>query len=434
MPGSFASDRSVTGQFAGSQTRRKRDYPRSLLLTTSFPPRVGGRELYLHSIFSRLPAEEVRVLAVHEEGDAQFDRKSAIRIRRVPRERLQWFLQGRRKRLRWFASLAGLGWREKVKVVHCGVVLPDGMSGWLLKKVLGWPYIVYTYAKEVTEPLPLERLHEHRRRVLIEADRVVTISRYTRQELIRLGVDPARIVMVYPGVDAERFRPDPEAGQRIRALYGLGERPVLLTVARLIPRKGHDMVIAALPSILQQVPEAVYVIVGSGPDEGRLRRLAEGQGVADRVLFAGAVPDEDLPAWYNAADLLVMPNREEEGDVEGFGIVFLEANACATPVIGGRSGGAVDAVADGETGYLVDPASPEAVAEAAVRLLTDPALARRMGERGRERARREFSWERAARQVRELTAEVMAAARGRRGVWAYPVRMGRSWRFFLQRL
>ncbi len=146
------------------------------------------------------------------------------------------------------------------------------------------------------------------------------------------------------------------------------------------------------------------------------------------------MPDEELSAYYNAADVFVMPNREEGTDVEGFGIVFLEANACSKPVIGGRSGGAVDAIADGESGYLVDPSSPQAIAEAASRLLTDPALARRMGEAGRERARREFSWERAARQVHTLTAEVAAATRGSRMAPAHPARLARSCHFFMQRL
>jgi len=406
---------------------------RGLLLTNTFPPRVGGREAYLFQIFTRLTPPTV-VVTPDREGDWEaFDRESPLRVVRVQPEGPRWFYEGgRRRRLSWFAALTGLRWRERVDVIHCGVALPDGMSGWLLKRTLGCPYIVYTYAKEITSPLPMKRLYSDRQQTLQEADRVVTISQYTRGELIRLGVDPARIVMVYPGVDATCFQPDGEARQRIRARHDLSDRPVLLTVARLIPRKGHDQVIEAMPLILSQVPEAVYLIVGSGPAEEHLRTLAQSRGVAERVIFVGAVSDEDLPAYYNAADLFLMPNREEGGDVEGFGIVFLEANACNKPVIGGRSGGTVDAVADGETGYLVDPYSPEAIAEAAICLLTDPTLARRMGERGRERVQREFSWERAAQQVQKLTAEVATEARSRRGVWAHPRWVVRLCSFFLQ--
>lgn len=407
---------------------------RSLLITSTFPPRVGGRELYLHSIFSRFPGGEVVVVTPREGDFESFDSQSPHKIIRIDQDSLMWFLRGRRGRLRLSAFLSSLCVRERIDVVHCGVALPDGMSGWLLKRVLGRPYIVYTYAKEITESPSMERLHHDRRRALQEADRVVTISQYTRGELIRLGVDPARIVMIYPGVDATRFQPDGEARQRIRARHDLDDRPVLLTVARLIPRKGHDQVIEAMPLILQQVPEVAYLIVGSGPAEEHLRTLAQSRGVAERVIFAGAVSDEDLPAYYNAADLFLMPNREEGGDVEGFGIVFLEANACGKPVIGGRSGGAVDAVTDGETGYLVAPYSSEAIAEAVVRLLTDSALARRMGERGRERVQREFSWERAAQQVRVLTAEVVAAARGEPVTLTHPAQLARSFHFFLQRL
>lgn len=409
---------------------------RSLLVTSTFLPRTGGRELYLHSVFSRFPPEDVVVVTHDREGDWQaFDQQSSLRIIRVDRNNFHWYFRGRRGRLKWFASLGGLCLREKIDIVHCGVTIPDGMSGWLLKKALGKPYIVYTYAKEILEPLPTEWHRLNFQRALREADGIVTISKYTQGKLVELGVDPSQIAVIYPGVDLKAFQPNSAAGQTIRARHGLLDgRPVLLTVARLIPRKGHDKVIEALPAILGQVPDVVYLIVGTGPQEDRLRTHAQEKGVADRVIFAGRVSDEELPAYYNAADVFIMPNREDETDVEGFGIVFLEANACGVPVIGGHSGGAVDAIADGESGYLVDPSSPQAIAEAASRLLTDPALARRMGEAGRERARWEFSWERAARQVYTLTAEVAAATRGSRMAPAHPARLARSCHFFMQRL
>jgi phosphatidylinositol alpha-1,6-mannosyltransferase len=273
-------------------------------------------------------------------------------------------------------------------------------------------------------------------RALGEADRVVTISRYTEENLVQLGVDQSRIAMIYPGVDLEAFYPDPAAGRAVRARHRLSDRqPVLLTVARLIPRKGNDRVIEALPAMLERVPDLVYLIVGTGPGENWLRAYAQEKGVADRVIFAGRVSDEELSAYYNAANVFIMPNRKEGADVEGFGIVFLEANACGKPVIGGRSGGAVDAVAHGESGYLVDPCSPPDIAEAAIRLLTDPGLAERMGERGRERAQREFSWERTARQAHTLTAEVAATTRARCMALIHPTRLARSCRpFLVQRL
>jgi len=405
-------------------------------MTSTFLPRVGGRERYLHSVFSCFPPEDVVVVTHDREGNWQaFDQQSPLRIIRVDRAGFHWYFQGRRARLKWFSFLGGLCLRERINVVHCGLTIPDGMSGWLLKRVLGKPYVMYTYAKEILEPLPTEWHRRNFQWTLREADRIVTISEYTKGQLVQLGVDPSKIEMIYPGVNSEAFHPNLTAGRAIRARHRLSDgQPVLLTVARLIPRKGHDKVIEALPAILEQVPDVVYLIVGTGPGEDWLRARAQEKGVADRVVFAGRVSDEELPACYNAANVFIMPNREEGTDVEGFGIVFLEANACGKPVIGGRSGGAADAIADGESGYLVDPCSPSDIAQAAIRLLTDPTLAERMGEQGRKWVQREFSWERAARQVRELTAEVVAAARVRKSAWTCPVRMARSCRFFLQRL
>lgn len=408
----------------------------SLLMTSTFMPRTGGRELYLHNIFSRIPPEDVVVMTHDREGDWQtFDRQSPFRIIRVDRAGFHWYFHGRRKWLRWFAYLAMLCLRERIGVVHCGLSLPDGMSGWLLKSTLGKPYVIYTYAKEILEPLPTEWHHRNFQRALNEADRIVTISQYTGEQLVQLGVDPSKIVMVYPGVDTKVFRPDPAAGQTIRARHGLSEdQPVLLTVARLIPRKGHDQVIAALPAISEQSPDVVYLIVGTGPAEDWLRTHAQEKGVADRVILAGHVPDEELADYYNAADVFIMPNRESGTDIEGFGIVFLEANACGKPVVGGRSGGAVDAIADGKSGFLVNPHSPQDIAEAVIRLLADPSLARRMGEQGRVRAQQEFTWKRAARQVQALTAEVTAATEGKRLALVRPSQLACSFRLFLQRL
>ena len=403
----------------------------SLLVTSTFLPRIGGRELYLNHVFSRFPPKNLAVVTYDREGDWQaFDQQSPFRIFRVDHADFHWYFRGRRERLKWFVFLGRLCLRERVDVVHCALTVPDGMSGWLLKKMLGKPYIVYTYAKEIMGPWPTDWHRLNVQRALQGAERVVTISDYTKERLVQLGVDPSKIVMVYPGVDSEVFHPDPAAGRAVRARHGLLDgQPVLMTVARLIPRKGHDKVVEALPAILRQIPDVVYLIVGTGPEADRLQAHAQKRGVADRVIFAGCVPDEDLPAYYNAADVFVMPNRKEGTNVEGFGIVFLEANACGKPVIGGCSGGAVDAIADGESGYLVDPYSPPAIAGAAVRLLTDFALARRMGVRGREWVQK-FSWDGATRQVWALTEELISTPGCTSGVG----QTIRSLRFLAQRL
>jgi phosphatidylinositol alpha-1,6-mannosyltransferase len=415
---------------------------KSLLVTTTFPPRTGGRERYLYGIFSRFPPEDVVVVTWDQEGDWKtFDQQSPFRIIRVDESDFYWYYRGRRGRLRWFAFLGALCRRERIDVVHCGVTIPDGMSGWLLKNALGRPYVVYTYAKEILGPWSNEWDERSKERALAEADRIVTISDYTRGKLGELGIDPHRIQIAPPGVDLDTFRPDDDAGRRIRARHGIAvDRPVMLTVARLTPgkrhvlRKGHDMVIDALPAISARLPDVTYLIVGTGSEEARLQALVREKGLSERVIFAGRVPDEDLPAYYNAADIFIMPNREEGTNVEGFGIVFLEANACGKPVIGGRSGGTVDAVADGESGYLVDPRDASEITQATIRLLTDPVLARRMGRAGRERAQREFCWDSTAQQVYALTKEIAATSGAETARLVNPGELTRSIGFFLKRL
>jgi phosphatidylinositol alpha-1,6-mannosyltransferase len=403
---------------------------KSLLIAHSYLPRVGGRELYLHHVFSRFSATDLVVLTPYEEGFQSFDRESPVKIVRMERERLFWFLRGRRGRLSWFAFLAHLCWREGIDIVHASLAISDGMSGWLLKRVLGKPYIVYTFGKELTLQPGDELKRKRLMQVFDQADRVVTISDYTRDQLLSLGVPATRIAKITPGVDTRRFYPDEAAGLAIRARYHLGDRPVILTIGRLAPHKGHDVVIGALPLVLSQIPNVVYLIGGKGPTLESLKALAQERAVSDHVIFAGYVPDEELPAFYNAADLFVMPSRQmlEAGEWEGFGIVYLEANACGKPVIGGRSGGTEDAVVNGQSGYLVDPESPEAVAEKILGLLQNPVRAQRMGEFGRRWVKQHLSWEQAAEQNLSLTASVLGAHRPR------PASLAHTLSFFSRRI
>jgi phosphatidylinositol alpha-1,6-mannosyltransferase len=196
------------------------------------------------------------------------------------------------------------------------------------------------------------------------------------------------------GVDEGRFANlDPADGDVVRRKYGLEGTLVLLTVGRLVTRKGHDLVLRALPAVLSDLPGVRYLIVGTGPQESALRSLAAKQGVERAVTFAGYVEDSELCAHYLAADVIVMPCREVDGDVEGFGIAFMEAAACRRPTVGGRSGGAPEAIADGETGRLVDPEDPEELAGVLTSLLGDPDLRKSMGEAGRRRVLAEFRYE-----------------------------------------
>ena len=242
-----------------------------------------------------------------------------------------------------------------------------------------------------------------KRIALGRADWVVAVSRYTRGKVLEAGGHEDRTRVVANGVDPSLFYPGPRPDALVRR-FGLKGKKVILTLARLVERKGHDQVIEALPEVLKVVAEAVYLIVGRGGYRERLEQIAVRCGVRDRVIFAGYVPDAERADFYNLSDVVAMPCRElaDQGNVEGFGIVFLEAGACGKPVIGGRSGGVEDAIVEGETGFLVDPMDGHQIADRLIRLLTNAPLSRAMGDKGRLRAEG-LTWDHAARRVLQLS-------------------------------
>jgi phosphatidylinositol alpha-1,6-mannosyltransferase len=209
-----------------------------------------------------------------------------------------------------------------------------------------------------------------------------------------LGARGDRILVTRYGTDPERFRPLDALPLRER--LELGKRPVLLTIARLVPRKGIDSVLEALAAVRRAVPDLVYVVAGDGPDRERLVELARRLGVDESVRFVGAVEDAELPLWYSLGDVFVMPSRSDPPDVEGFGIVYLEAAACERPVVAARAGGVPDAVADGVSGLLVEPGDRDGLARALAELLSDPARRANLGRRARERVLAELTWDRIA--------------------------------------
>ncbi len=260
---------------------------------------------------------------------------------------------------------------------------------------LGIHSVLVLHAKEVTGRRPVHQRHRLQR-ALDRAGRLVCVSRFTAEQLrSRYRVDASVVHVVPPGVDTERFRPGVvDAGTRAR--LGVGAGPTLLTVARLVRRKGHDQVLRTLPRLVASFPRLRYVICGTGDDgyQQELAGLAAELGVTDAVHFTGLVSDDDVVSLYRASDAVVMPSRSmpRTGDTEGFGITFLEANACEKPVVAGAEGGVIDAVEHEVTGLLVDPRSIDALGEALAHLLTDPDERARMGRAGRTRVEQGFSW------------------------------------------
>jgi phosphatidylinositol alpha-1,6-mannosyltransferase len=376
-----------------------------LLISSDFPPVPGGQSRYLYDLWSGLPGGEVVVLAPSVPGAGAVDAGLKCRVVRVRLPTGTGLPSKLLKPLVLWWHTWRLCRRLTVRLVHCGQVFSAGFAGYWCRRLSGIPYLLYVYGADLLEYRDRLLWGPLLRAILGEARQVIAISEFTRRAVAAAGVPAERLALVTPAIDLERFArlPPREEERRRRGWEG---RLVILSVGRLVERKGQDMVIRALPQVAAQLPQVRYTIGGSGPFRAALEKLAAQVGVAERVEFLGFVPEAQLPALYGAADLFAMPSRElpEAGDVEGFGIVFIEANAAGLAVLGGRSGGVADAVEEGQTGLLVDPEDPGAVAEGLVRLLSDSQLRARMARRGAERARAGFDRRARALRLWELGA------------------------------
>ncbi|MET8936880.1 glycosyltransferase family 4 protein [Streptomyces rubiginosohelvolus] len=370
---------------------------RTLVVTNDFPPRQGGIETFVRAMTDRFPEDSVVVHTSAEPGAAAHDAALPYPVVRDPARMLLPVP-------RVTARAAELARRHGCDSVWFGAAAPLGLMADRLRRESGVRRAVATthghevwWARTPGARALLRRIGER-------TDAVTYLGAATRAP-IAAALGPAaarRMVRLAPGVDAEAFavRPGARDGVRtpaggVRERYGLGARPVILCAARLVPRKGQDTLIRALPAVLRSVPDAVLLLTGDGPYARTLHRLAADTGVADAVILAGGRPHPEMPEHYAAADVFAMPCRTRRGglEVEGLGIVFLEAAAAGLPVLVGDSGGAPDTVRDGETGHLVDGRDTAAVADRLVTLLRDRAAAAAMGEKGRAWVREEWGWE-----------------------------------------
>lgn len=379
---------------------------RVLLVSQDFPPAIGGIQTYAWELTNRLSqrTESLFVLAPQADNAETVDQETAARVTRLPV----------RPDLLLFPALAYLPVRARQWKPHVAFHTQWQTVGasMVARALTGWPrhIVCAAHGRELlfnpADDIPfLQSGYERVRRLVLNfVDLFVPVSHYTGGLLHDLGVASNRIQIVPNGTDPEHFAP--RDGSSLRADLGCADGRMLLTVGRLVPRKGIDTVLRALPRILDTVPDLTYVVVGTGPDRGRLEDLAVSCGVRAHVQFLGSVPYAELPVYYSAADVFVMPAREARPDVEGFGIVFLEANACETPVVGARTGGIPDAIDHETTGLLVPPSSPDDVADAIERLLTHPEFAADLGRNGRARVLETASWDRVADRLFEHLSTV----------------------------
>lgn len=373
-----------------------------LLVTNDYPPRLGGIQRTLEALVRRMPPDRVAVLCPAWDGAAAYDQRQPYRVVRQP-ERFLWPTREVARRVRAVAEEHG------AEVVLFGAAYPLALLGPGLDR-LGLPYLAAAHGFEYWLSIA-PGTHALMRRATGRAARVTVLCSAFIARVVRTAVpDPVPVSVVYPGADVTTFRPDlPVEDLRVR--HGLTDRPVVVCVSRLVPRKGQDVLIRAMSEVRRRVPDAVLVIVGDGPYRRALERMADELAPPGSVVFAGAVSEEELPRYYRLGDVFAMPCRTRLGglEVEGWGNVFIEAAACGRPVVVGDSGGAREALAPGETGLLVDGRRVPEVADAVASLLADPALAERMGRAGRARVERAFTWERASAELaRYLRAAVRA--------------------------
>jgi len=359
--------------------------------------------------YSRFDPREVVVVASPQEGDTHIDRVLPFGVVRIPMLMVDWDPMVPASLVQYLHIMWHV-YRQchmhRLQQIHCAKVFPEGLVAWMLRWCYGLPYLLYAHGEEILSALTSRKLAWLLPRIYRGAAAIIANSRNTKTLLQNIGVDASRIHVIHPGVHVPSFRASPEAAQRVRQKHHLGAASVLLTVGRMQRRKGQDMVIQALPRIRQSMPQVKYVMVGTGEELAALTTLVHEMGVQDSVVFAGSVPDQKLAAYYAACDVFVMPNREIGGDIEGFGMVYLEAGAAGKPVIGGKSGGTDDAIVDGVTGIRVDGNSSVEIADAVIDLLSTPDKAKAMGMRGRQRVEHEFAWDAVVQRTRVLCAAI----------------------------
>lgn len=381
------------------------------LITDTFLPHAGGSRFYYYNLFKRVAesGDDVLILTSKVKGWEEFDAREQTSRLKIKRSftplRDHSYSQLPKIFGPMLKAFAYAIWKRP-DVVHCGDLYPAGVIGLALKKALNIPFVAYCHGEDIT--LTDQRRFQPKLRDLIyrNADAIVANGAFAMENLERTGIERKKVHKITPGLDGDVFFLD-AGGAALREQYGLGDEIVVLTVARLVQRKGHARVLRALAALRVELPPFRYVIVGRGPMEAELRELASALQMDDRVIFAGFVADEHLNVHYNMADIVAMPNTDEAGDVEGFGMVFLEANAAGKPVIGGRSGGTAEAVLDGLTGFLVGSEDEQELRDALRQLILDNGMRERMGQHGWKRAHEDFDWASRAATLRRIDADMM---------------------------
>jgi phosphatidylinositol alpha-1,6-mannosyltransferase len=371
---------------------------KSLLLTLEFPPQRGGTQKYYSDICSALPSDKIVVLT----NVAEVNNKSVQY--KIYRQNLivNYFFPKWLPMIWWTWQIVR---KEKIELIQVGQVLPCGTVALMLKKILKIPYVVYTHGLDILLAKKNSRKKRLMKKILNNADKIISNSEFVKNEVVKLGIEQEKVVVVYPTIqigqnqesrskNLSRLDVDQE---KIQEKYGLFGKKILLSVCRLVDRKGIDLVILALEKIQNQIPDLVYVVVGDGPKKAELEKLA-----GKNIIFTGRVDDEELSVLYSLADVFILTPKKSDYDIEGFGIVYLEANSYGKPVIGSKMSGIEEAVADGVSGILIEPDNIEQISEAILKLYNDEELRKKLGEQGKNRVERDFLMENQIQKIKKM--------------------------------
>lgn len=367
---------------------------RRALITNEFAPQHGGVERLLHERARGFEPENLTVFAAHTGDCDAFDlvqpfisHRSGRWIAKIP------YLRNLARSITPMVRCYREHRREPFELIECGQVFPACLFAWLVHKRYSTRYLVWVHGNDLLGPSRFRFLRAGIRKSLQQAEAVIANSSYTARMVSEFGMAPERIRLIPPLVDREKFRPGPPS-QELLVRYGFENKKVLLTVCRLVERKGVDLTLRALSQLVTEWPDIRFLIVGDGPRRKELESLSVKLGLQGYVVFTGAVPEHELVAHYNLASVFVMPSRflPNEASVEGLGLVYLEAMACSLPIIAGRSGGVPDIVKDGENGLLVDPGSVSELARSIDTLLRDSAYSEQLGCNGLAFVRQTRDW------------------------------------------
>ena len=352
-----------------------------------------------------LPKNEYIIAAGHTEGDEAFDKTHDLKLQRLNLSSNSWgikSLTGLKFYWRVFNQIRKLIKQLRIETIHCGRCLPEGFIGYLFNKFLNIPYICYIHGEDVEAAATSRELSWIVSKVLSNATTLICNSQNTANLILNnWQANPDKTVILNPGCDANKFIPA-DNSESIKKSLGWKNKQVILTVGRLQERKGQDMLIKALPAIKQSIPNVLYAIIGGGEEKQKLEKLTDELNLKDNVMFMSEISDEQMIQAYQQCDIFALPNRTVGQDIEGFGMVLVEAQACAKPVIAGDSGGTAETMIIGETGFIVDCTQPEPIANKLIELLQSPEKCAKLGTAGRMHVEKTLDWQVHTERAKEI--------------------------------